>query len=287
MKILKAMRVEQWLKNVVIFFPFFLSGNFNLDKYVELLIVFFGFSLIVSSTYIVNDLLDIDSDKLHPIKKHRPVASGYLIKKNWVIILIFLSLTGFYIIYQINSSALIFCCVYVILTVSYSVKLKYVKYIDLLTISTLFLLRILLGGIPLSIPISNYLLIFIFAKSLQVISSKKYSILVNSNLQESKVGVFLSQKYTKNHLLLILKISIFISLLIYILWIFFEKSSILNSERVIYLFLSFVLISVFDFKFLEETKKGKTEDIIYIFKNNRKILVSLILFAFFSLIGII
>lgn len=287
MKILKAMRVEQWLKNVVIFFPFFLSGNFNLDKFVELLIVFFGFSLIVSSTYIVNDLLDVESDKLHPIKKHRPVASGYLIKKNWIIILIFLLLTGFYIIYQINSSALIFCCVYVILTVSYSIKLKYVKYIDLLTISILFLLRILLGGIPLSIPISNYLLIFIFAKSLQVISSKKYSILVNSNLQESKVGVFLSQKYTKNHLLLILKISILISLLIYILWIFFEKSPILNSERIIYLFLSFVLICIFDLKFLEETKKGKTEDIIYIFKNNRKILISLILFAFFSLMGII
>ena len=88
MLLIKLLRVNQWVKNVIIFVPLFFSINWKLNDFIDLLGVFFAFSLICSSVYIFNDLVDIENDKKHPTKKYRPIALG-LITKNQAILVIF------------------------------------------------------------------------------------------------------------------------------------------------------------------------------------------------------
>jgi len=287
MKTIKAMRIEHWLKNTIIFIPYFLAGNNDLPTLYNLIILFLGFSLVVSSTYILNDIFDAESDKYHPKKKYRPVASDSSSIQYWIKISVTLFITGIYIVNSINSKALILCLIYVLISIGYSVKLKYLKYFDLITITLLFLLRILLGGIPSSIFISSYLLFFIFFKSLELVTSKKLSILINQNIHNSKVKSFLVKSYTQKYLELIILVCIVGSCLTYLIWIFFAKFALISNLAVANLLISSIFLFIFDFKFFNETRKGNTEDIFNLIKNNFSILFSLSFFGIFCFLGIV
>ena len=77
MIIIDLLRIKQWIKNLLVFFPSIAAGTFvNRIVFNDLITLFFGFSFIVSSTYIYNDILDFDSDRKHPTKKNRPLASN-------------------------------------------------------------------------------------------------------------------------------------------------------------------------------------------------------------------
>lgn len=93
--LLKLFRVHQYIKNLFIFAPLFFALNFDSKSIFECIFAFFFFSLLASSVYIFNDLQDMQSDRLHPIKKMRPIASGMVSKKQAVLIgFILLLLSG-------------------------------------------------------------------------------------------------------------------------------------------------------------------------------------------------
>ena len=73
---IKILRVEQWTKNFIIFIPTILANNFQVLSSYKIYIVFLSFSLLASSTYIFNDIKDVEQDRIHPEKKFRPLASG-------------------------------------------------------------------------------------------------------------------------------------------------------------------------------------------------------------------
>ena len=86
----QLLRIEQWLKNFVIFIPLFAYGEMNINDLLNLILVFVFFSFVVSSTYVLNDILDLESDSNHPIKNKRPLASGKIsIKKAKFVLIIF------------------------------------------------------------------------------------------------------------------------------------------------------------------------------------------------------
>jgi 4-hydroxybenzoate polyprenyltransferase len=75
-EIIKEIRLKQWVKNLLIFLPAFFAGHiFSVNVYIYLILTFFAYSFIASSIYVINDLFDIEKDKLHPVKKNRPIAS--------------------------------------------------------------------------------------------------------------------------------------------------------------------------------------------------------------------
>ena len=76
MAVVKSMRIEHWLKNVLIFIPLVFGGIFTRDSMIYTLIAFFSFSLVSSAVYIINDLKDLEKDRTHPVKCKRPIASG-------------------------------------------------------------------------------------------------------------------------------------------------------------------------------------------------------------------
>ena len=117
----------------------------------------------VSATYIFNDIRDADQDIQHPEKKNRPIASGTISKNiatKYGLTLLFLS---FIAAYSIQKQLTIYFSIYLIITTLYSIKFKYKKYLDFMSISVLFYLRIMTGAIDLMLDFTNYFIIFIIS----------------------------------------------------------------------------------------------------------------------------
>ncbi len=286
MKFLKIFRLNQWIKNAVIFTAFFTAGYLNLNDFVTLIKVFISFSLIVSSTYILNDLLDIKSDQNHPIKKNRPIASGLIDSNTAKFLMILIFTIGKILIFIISKDLIIYTTLYVFLTISYSLKLKFVKYFDLLIISILFVLRILLGAQAIKVPTSTPLIVFIFFVCLTIAIGKKNSILIDSEITNSKVKNFLKDNYTINELNSLLNISSKLSLVTFSYWAVVVKSNLtLNSTLIFYIVAIYFLYKFFQ-KFSRNTDLAKTEEIIKAIMEDNKLLFDIVLFLVFSLMGI-
>lgn len=173
-KYLPLFRVSHYLKNCYIFLPLFFSGElFDQSKFVRSIPVFLAFCLVASSIYIFNDLMDIDFDKQHPIKKNRPIPSGKISKTEAYILSIILVITS--LIISFNSSFQVGCVIlcYFILNLFYSIKLKNFALIDVTIISIGFNLRVLAGGLACAIVVSKWLMIMVFLLSMFQALSKR------------------------------------------------------------------------------------------------------------------
>ena len=160
---IQILRVEQWIKNLVIFIPALLASKTSVFLNIDTYLIFLSFSILASATYIFNDIIDIDQDREHPEKKFRPLPSGKINIKSAKILgytLFFLSLMT---VFSFYSDLILYYLAYLLITVSYSKKLKYIKYFDFISISVLFFIRILIGGISGEISLTNYFIFFIIS----------------------------------------------------------------------------------------------------------------------------
>ena len=144
--VLKAMRPKQWTKNAFIFAALIFDRKlFDLNSLERTLMTFGLFCLLASSVYIINDIMDIESDRSHPVKKNRPIASGKLPVSLAIIVAILLlaaALAGSYFLYI--GTFFIFL-IYFILNLAYSKWLKHIAIIDVLVIAACFVLRVAAG----------------------------------------------------------------------------------------------------------------------------------------------
>jgi decaprenyl-phosphate phosphoribosyltransferase len=170
----KLIRPHQWVKNLFLFVPIFFAGDlFNIDKILMLFFGFISFSITSSAVYILNDFKDIESDKLHPTKKDRPLASGLINKSLASFMMIGLSFFGLLSAYLISNSFLLILIAYLILNLLYSLGLKNVSIVDILIVSVGFVLRTIAGGHIANVYISHWLIIMIFLLSLFLVVAKR------------------------------------------------------------------------------------------------------------------
>lgn len=159
MKYLKLMRVKHYVKNFLVFCPLLFSGKMmNFSAVFHAVTGFFVFSLISSAVYIVNDICDIENDRLHPIKKNRPVASGDISIKNASILAIVCFVIS--VISQIiflNLTSAICILIYLVLNYLYSKKLKAKPLIDITILVSGFFIRMIYGAMITNITISTWL----------------------------------------------------------------------------------------------------------------------------------
>jgi len=158
---LKQLRVHQWLKNLLIFVPLLVSGSFvNIDSVFLSLLGFISFSCLASGTYIINDLLDLDADRSHKRKKARPLASGKISIINAKIVAAILFVFAFGLAPVLGVLFFFVLAGYLILTLSYSFKLKQYIALDVIILATLYTVRILAGAVILGVPVSFWLFSF-------------------------------------------------------------------------------------------------------------------------------
>lgn len=284
---IKIIRPKQWLKNTLIFIPNIAANSLTFDNFNNLCIVFVSFSLIVSSTYVLNDILDIASDRNHPTKKNRPVASGNISIWGAKILSIILFLTGFLIALRYDLAVIVILLLYVGVTIAYSIKLKYIKILDLLSIGFLFVIRLIIGGTTTNTYTSLPLILFVLFSSLCVVTGKKLSIYNNNEILKSKVKSFLNSSYKESELKLILQSSAAISIITYTIWLFSIKIiNIINFSSILLIF-SAVSLSFFFYFFINKTLIGQTEEIVEVIFIDKAIFTSLFTFSIFFILGII
>ncbi len=174
---LKALRVTQWVKNILVFVPLLMAHKIAEPALApQAICAFLVFSLCASSVYIVNDLLDLESDRQHPRKKNRPFAAGALEIKTGVLLAPLLLVSSFVISFKflpLLFTALL--ALYLVLTTAYSFYLKRLLIVDVLILAGLYTLRVLAGGIAVEVFISPWLLAFSSFFFLNLAVVKRYA----------------------------------------------------------------------------------------------------------------
>lgn len=174
MAILASMRPQQWIKNLFIFAALVFSGHlFNGPDFFRTLFGFSLFSLAASGIYLFNDITDIGRDRLHPVKSRRPLPSGRLpVSSAWASSA-FLLAGGLAGSYLLEPGFFTLLSTYAGLNVLYSLYLKHVVILDVMTIAAGFVLRVLGGAVIIGVPTSEWLIICTVLLSLFLGFSKR------------------------------------------------------------------------------------------------------------------
>ncbi len=144
--ILYSLRPKQWIKNIFIFSALVFDRQLtNFDLFITTLLGFIIFCALSSSVYLFNDLFDIESDKNHPIKKNRPIASGRLKPRLAIFIGFFLGITALFFAFMLSFSFFWVSLTYLIINLFYSKWLKHLPIIDVLIVASGFVLRVAAG----------------------------------------------------------------------------------------------------------------------------------------------
>lgn len=173
----KQLRVHQWVKNLLVFVPLLASFQFlkSSNAFTSLALAFISFSLVSSSVYICNDLLDLENDRAHSIKRNRPLASGKISKKQAVVVAMLLLAAGLTVGYFVALAFLVIVSAYLVLTFVYSIWLKRIALIDVISLAGLYTLRVVAGGLAAGIELSFWLLAFSVFFFLSLAWVKRYA----------------------------------------------------------------------------------------------------------------
>ena len=174
---IKTARPKQWTKNVLVFAAPAAAGVLDQrDALLQTLVAFVGFCLAASGTYFLNDANDAEADRLHPTKRHRPIAAGDLDPRTARIIAVVLILLSFAVTAPINDFKLTGVVAgYVLVTISYTTWLKYEPVIDLAAVASGFVFRAIAGGVATNVRLSDWFLIVAGAGSLFVVTGKRHA----------------------------------------------------------------------------------------------------------------
>lgn len=158
--LMQALRPHQWLKNLLIFLPLLAAHQLDAVSVAQAVLAFITFGLVASSVYVLNDLLDLPSDRAHPRKRNRPFASGRLALRHGLWLAPGLLVTGVGLGAFLGWPFLAVLGVYYATTTAYSLWLKRMPVVDICTLAALYTLRIAAGAAATAIPISVWLMAF-------------------------------------------------------------------------------------------------------------------------------
>jgi len=176
--LVRLLRPRHWVKNLLLVAPLLLAHEFtDTSRLLPLLLGIISFSLVASLVYVVNDLVDIESDRQHPQKQFRPLAAGDLSRTSGVLLALVLAAGGIAAALAVSTNFLVITAVYLAATTLYSIWLKRVVIADVLMLASFYTLRILAGGIAASLeePVSPWLLAFAMFLFTSLAFSKRHA----------------------------------------------------------------------------------------------------------------
>lgn len=240
----RLIRLHQWSKNLLLFVPLIVSPELeNLFLWKNLILGFFAFSACASLGYIINDIFDLQSDQMHPVKKSRPIAAG-VFSKNYIIL--FATTLGFASIYlSLLVSKLFFyvLCIYFLSTQLYTLKIKKIHIIDCVFLAFLYMMRIISGAIAANLDISIWLLSFSLFFFFSFALLKRYSELRHHYSSDNE---YFGRGYTREDLPLITNMGISSSLIsIVVIGLYFNNDVIYinyHAPKLLFFFLPILLI---------------------------------------------
>lgn len=211
-KYLKLMRIHHYMKNGLIFTPLIFSGSlFNKHLLVNSLLGFLAFSLIASAIYIINDIQDVEQDRLHPTKCKRPLAANEISLTNAKVLAGVLIVVAIGINYFIAGNAIVAwvsLILYLVLNLAYSNGLKNLPIIDVAILVSGFVFRVLYGAGITEIEISNWLYLTVIAMSFYLGLGKRRNELIKQKNVSRKVLKYYNQGFLDKNMYMSLALTI-------------------------------------------------------------------------------
>ena len=211
---LKLIRVTHYIKNALIFLPLFFGGFYkDINNIFICIIGFIIFSSSASIVYVINDICDIEKDKKHEIKKHRPLASGAVSKKEaytiigfLVIIILIIGLLMFKLGISVLSFGLI--ALYVVINILYSKWLKNIPLVDIVILVSGFLIRVFYGAIVIDAEVSNWLYLTIMSAAFYMGFGKRRNEIIKSKDNTRKVLKYYNKEFLDRNMYVCLTLTI-------------------------------------------------------------------------------
>ena len=288
-KFLRLIRVHQWIKNVFVFIPLLFSLHlFNKDYFITTLFAFLVFCLASSAIYVINDLVDIESDRVHPVKKNRPLPSGAISQTAAIITASLLLVLVFWLMMYFNIEFILLVVAFVMLNMLYSFLFKNVVLLDVFSIAAGFSMRVLAGAFVIQVPISSWLLLTTMFISLFLGVMKRRSELVLVNENQKLISDSVEQSGTQSRKVLtqyslnfadqMATVAATGVIVCYALYTVAPRTvSIFQTERLIYT-TPFVVFGIFRFMYLEYIS-GKGENSTRTLATDIPMIVNLLLYG--------
>lgn len=254
---LKLIRVKHWVKNILIFIPLICSGLVTYSNVISCIEAFFAFSFASSFIYIINDIRDIEKDKLHPRKKNRPLPSGKIKKSTAIYIAVLMIILAITINTIINNNflntSLYFLLGYIIINICYSMGLKNIAIIDIVLLASGFVIRVYYGASIINVDVSSWLFLTIMSASLFLGLGKRKKELIN-NKESRKV----LQEYNEDFLDKFQYLSLTLTIVFYSLW------TIEQSIKFLYLTIPLLIIIFMKYSLnIEKNDEGDPTTVLY------------------------
>jgi 4-hydroxybenzoate polyprenyltransferase len=171
---IKLLRFRQWIKNIFLFAGLVFSRQFYyLDSIVTAIYAFLIFSILSSGSYILNDIIDYEEDRVHPIKSKRPIAAGRVTKKTAGIVAVPLIIVSLFFARFINDAFFYVCALYIAMMIFYSITVKHIVILDVLFVAIGYVLRAIAGAVAIRVEISSWLLLCTLLLALFLVISKR------------------------------------------------------------------------------------------------------------------
>ena len=217
--LIRTARPKQWVKNVLVVAAPAAAGElFSRHALTQIALVFVLFTACAAGVYLVNDARDADADRAHPVKRHRPVAAGQVpvpVAYSVGIALAVVAPTVAAFLCSPLTSALL--TAYLGMQFAYCISLKHVLVIDLVVVTTGFLMRAMIGGLALGIPLSRWFLITTGFGALFMVSAKRYSEAVQMAGKAGATRALLTE-YTTGYLRFVWQLAASVAVLGYCMW---------------------------------------------------------------------
>jgi len=182
LKFIELIRPKQWIKNLFVFAPILFAGQLlNFPLLFQSIIAFFAFCGVSSSVYVLNDIIDVESDRAHKKKRYRPIAAGDVSVKQAKIIFVILLIITSLLCLKLNFLFILTIVFYFINNLLYSFKIKNVVLLDVFSISAGFILRVIGGAVAIDVGVSSWMIITTIFISLFLGISKRRAELSGPN----------------------------------------------------------------------------------------------------------
>ena len=272
---INLIRYKSYLKNLIIFLPLFLNyTSWSITNYSNLILPVIFFSFLASSIYIINDLIDLETDKKHQFKKFRPIASGIVKSKTAIYISSILAILSFLYFFKYSDfKVFVLAISYFIINIFYSLLIKKIKYLDILFVTSGFFIRICIGSVISNLMISNFFIIQIILFSLFILICKRREYFY---FYDNKIN----SKYSLKELNLFSKIFLILNILNYLFYfIYGHRFTESFSLEISFLIFIFLILRYFNINF----KNNNFDPISIYLKDSYLILLSFIYFLNFAL----
>lgn len=181
-RIFELIRPKQWVKNLFVFAPILFAGKLmDLPMLLTNILAFASFCCVSSSVYVLNDIIDVESDRVHKKKRYRPIAAGYVSIKQAKILFVFLIVLTAVLSSMLPVLFLITISAYLVNNLLYSFKIKNVVLLDVFSISIGFILRVIAGAVAIDVSVSSWMIITTIFISLFLGISKRRAELSGPN----------------------------------------------------------------------------------------------------------